>query len=310
MIYQSLLNAGMFVIAIPIRATTDPNALSGADLQKFCAVNSFIASFCANASGMLLIDVNPTYLDFSTGKAQSKYLLDGIHDIQLGAMTMAQLLANAISPLIPTTDDLFMHVNDLFDLTNNVTGNLIANGLLQTGTGGPVGTLANGATGTVPDQWTGYRGSATSATTLAFSLVADPSLTNLNRTRMTIGGTADGVRLILQQSLSTANWVVGDTLSAETACTWNIATGGMTSIGLHLVYFDSSSNVLDETFDGDPNNLWHDMPVGMGTVVYRTDPLKIPPNTAQINVDVTLQVPATGAVAATVDWSRFSVRKV
>jgi lysophospholipase L1-like esterase len=310
MIYQSLLNAGMFVIAIPIMATAAPNALSGANLQKFCSVNSFIASFCANTSGMLMIDVNPTYLDFSTGQAQSNYLLDGIHDVQLGAMTMARLLANTISPLIPTTDDLFMHVGDVFNLTNNITGNLIANGLLQTGTGGPVGTLANGATGTVPDQWTGYRGSATSATTLAFSLVADPSLTNLNRTRMTIGGTADGVRLILQQSLSAANWVVGDTLTAEAACTWNIATGGMTSIGLHIVCFDSSSTFLDETFDGDPNNLWHDMPVGMGTVVYRTDPLKIPANTAQINVDVTLQVPATGAVAATVDWSRFSVRKV
>jgi lysophospholipase L1-like esterase len=312
MIYQSLLNAGMFVIAIPIRATGSSGfpgqGLSGNNLLLFSAVNRFIANFCANTSGMLMVDVNPSYLDFSSGWMQPQYTLDGVHDTQQGAMLMGQLLANTISPLIPTTDDAFMHRGDLFNATNNVTGNLITNGLLEVTTGG---TLANGATGTVPDQWTGFRSSATSTTTLAFSQVADPSLTNLNRTRMTVGGTADGVKLFLQSSLNAANWAVGDTLTAEAACTWNVTMGGMTSIGLQIVCFDSSfQTVLDETFDGITDNLWRDMPVGTGTVVYRTDPLKIPASTAHINIAAILLVPATGPVAATVDWSRISVRKV
>jgi len=304
-IYTALIKAGIFVVAIPVRVVGTSAAYNAAQLQKFASFNSYITKFCAANSGIMLLDINPTYLDFSTGLGQSSLMLDDIHDNQLGAMTFGWLVASTLAPLTTPRDDRFMHVGDVYDATNNVTGNLLPNGLLA----GSAANALNGATGSLPTTWYGERQNNSGTLTLAFSKVSDATLTNLTRSRMTIGGTADLNQALLLQEAS--GWAVGDTITGLCDVSWNITSGSVLGIGLRVVCEDAGYTPIDETWDGYYPGSGGSMPTGTDhPVVLRTDPLVIPANTAHVYIQGVVQSGASGAIAATVDWGRISLRKV
>jgi len=310
-IYQSLLVAGIFVIAVPIRSTTTPSGgippLSATQKAQQGYINNAIKAFCAANSGITYFDVNPSFIDWATGDAlaanvsvdqSNGHILDGIHDSPQGAYLFGAGLATVINGLVPARDDRFTLLADTYDPTNNPTGNLLSNGLMA----GIGGTVLSGGTGTVPTGWFGDP----QGLTVAFGNPAYSGYTNLTKTSMAISGTAASQFPALFSPAS--GWSVGDTVIAEVEADWNI-TSNIASIGLTIDMEDNQGHLISQTRDGYISGLGN-WPTGIGSAVFRTNPFVIPANTAFMNLIGRVYTPGSGTVAAVVNWARGSMRKI
>lgn len=304
-IYDALLQRGTFVVAIPLRVHGSAAPQSADVILQASALNRLIVEYARTKAGMLAIDVNPLYLDFSTGQAISTYLRDGIHDNQPSAKAMGRFVADAISAAIPAFDDRFSVIGDTYDATKNPRGNLLANGLFA-GTGGGV---ANGASGTVAASWSLQR-NANSGASMVGSKQSVAGYTNLESQRITVGDTSDGTGGVLASEDLITNVSEGDVLEAETQASWNLSTGDMIGIGLNLVYYNAGFGIVTQTFDGyfSPSN--GALPAGTDSVIFKTEPLVVPAGVSHIYLAGSLQPPASGSPSGTIDFSRASVRKV
>jgi lysophospholipase L1-like esterase len=166
-IYQALISAGIYVIALPIRVTgafpqTPPSppvpVMSATQQAQQAYINTWIKNFCATTAGITYVDVNLPFIDYSvtgiaTSVAHYAYLTatDQVHDTPEGAMVTAQAVQSFLNTIVPARDDRFTLLGDVFSATNNPTGNLIPNGLMT----GINGTLGNEAQGYVPSGWHG-----------------------------------------------------------------------------------------------------------------------------------------------------------
>jgi hypothetical protein len=308
-IYDSLRLAGIFVVAIPIRCCNSPNSFTGVPLLQQGYLNNWIKNYWRTYSGGVFIDINYNYLDFSTGNAQAIYLRDGIHDNVTSAILMGQTLANVINGLVPAMDDRFSLLGDVYDATNNLSGNLLTNGLMA----GSGGTILNGATGTPPTSWRGYRSASGGTSTAAFSVTSYPSVSNLQKATMTLGGTADGRLCLLDQQFHNTNFAAGDTIVFEVEVDWNISTANIYGIFAALNFQNVSFTLLASSYDGfyQVNSAYGVYPTGTGSVVLRTDPFVAPAATYYLDpqVGVVLANDAS-AVNAVVNVARASLRKV
>lgn len=304
-IYDALLQRGTFIVAIPMRVHGSAAPQSADVVLQASALNRLIVEYARSKSGMLVVDVNPLYLDFSTGQAIAGYLRDGIHDNQPSAKAMGRFVADAISAAIPAFDDRMSVLGDTYHATKNPRGNLLANGLFS-GTGGGV---ANGASGTVAGFWSLQR-NANSGASMAGSKQTVAGYTNLESQRVTVGGTSDGTGAVLASEDLIANVSQGDVLEAEMQASWNLSTADMIGIGLNLVYYNAGFGIVTQTFDGYFSASNGALPSGSDSVIFKTEPLVVPAGVSHIYLAGTLQPPASGSPSGTIDFLRASVRKV
>ncbi|WP_158671925.1 SGNH/GDSL hydrolase family protein [Bradyrhizobium guangdongense] len=304
-IYDELLQHGAFVPAILMRVHGSAAPQSADVVFQASALNRLIIEYARSRSSMLVIDLNPLYLDFATGQAISDFLRDGIHDNQPSAKAGGRVIADGVSAAIPAFDDRFSVLGDTYDAVKNPRGNLLANGLLS-GTGGGV---ANGASGTVAASWSLQR-NANSGASAAGSKQAVAGYTNLEAQRITIGGTSDGTGLVLASEDLITNVSEGDVLQAEMQASWNLSTADIIGIGLNLVYYNAGFGIVTQTWDGyfSPSN--GALPSGSDSVIFKTEPLAVPSGVSHIFLAGAVQAPASGSPSGTIDFSRASVRKV
>lgn len=307
-IMDGLLANGTSVFLIPIMwksATASP--AFGADLQKQCgSINKFLLDYARSHRGVVISNVNPSMLDFSTGYAQDIYLRDGLHHNQMGAMVAGKVHADRLKPLLIDSDSLFASLGDVYDPAKNPAGNLLANGILA----GTSGSKVNGATGNVPTSWRLFRSASGGTVTLAGSKSANSVYPTLEDAIMTIGGTADGVTCILDQEVADANISVGDVVYAECEVDFAFTTGTFGAIGLMVSAKDSGFASLASADDGNMNSSNGRLPEGAsGVVTLRTPLMTVPPGYAYRSVALQVLTPPSGACAATVKVRRMSLRK-
>lgn len=304
-VYDSLIANGTFVVAIPIRMTRGAYEKTGDELLQLCAINNAIVEYARGKAGILVVDPNPTIIDFATGIARSDYLRDGLHDNPASAKALGTLVANAISALLPARVDRFALLGDVYHATKNPRGNLLPNGLMD-GTGG---AAFNGVTGNVANYWAAFRNNDAGTLTVAASKVANAAGTNLYKQRLTFGGTADSndARL-LNSVLIGANLAVGDVVYAECELDYNLTAANIPAVALRLSAEADDYSLLRAYYDAGSASLA--LPAGTGSLILRTEPMTIPLTTHHVNFDIVFNAPASGTPTAVIDVGRCSLRKV
>jgi hypothetical protein len=231
-------------------------------------------------------------------------LFDGIHPSPIGAAKIAQVLVNVLNTLAPAADDRFTILGDTYDAANNVTGNLLGNGLL-TGTGGQ---NVNGASGVIPSGW--YAGAFNTTTmTSAWSQPAYAGYTNLTRSSAVLGGTADSVAMYFTSDAT--GWATGDAVYAEAEIEFNLTTANIAGIALRVIGLDTGFATTFLATDGYRTGAGN-LPTGATyATVMRTDPVLVAPGTNSVSCGVQIDSDGLGgAVSGTLNIARVSLRKV
>jgi len=306
-IFSQALKNGMQVITEGVRTCSGANALTGDVLLQAVALNSWMKEYCLATPGMKFIDPNPVYIDYTSGNAKSGYLRDGLHDNQQSAHDYGLYVANFLSPYLPRQDQSFTWLGDVYDSVKNPRGNLLTNGCLN-GTGG---TLLNGATGTTPTGWRGYRSTPAATHTAAFAVGTDSANVLLPRCALTLGGTGDVNSSILDQQLDiTSVSSAGDVVFAQAEIDLTCASG-FVSFYLSLQIQDASYTQLIAATDG-----W--ISAGNGTLgvvtgekyYLRTDPIVVPAGFKYAQVSIVAVPQQSGTPSAVIGIERVSLRKV
>lgn len=273
--------------------------------------NDYIFSRHDPARGVYVTDPTPAWLDYSVGYGpRTNFTYDGLHPSALGAYWIAKAKADVLNQLLPAYETLFANSDNVWN-ADNPTGNLVANGLLT----GSVATSSNGATGNVPTSWTGTRGGSGQNMSVAFSKVANSSISGLDWAAMTLGGTsnADGSSTgVLRQDFSLTGTPVaaGDLVEAFA----DVEISGQSNVqGVQmLLRLISSGNydVYDGSF-GNGSSLV--IPEGITVSgVMRTPRLVAPSGTitgARFDLSA-IGGPNTNAVAGLVKFGRVLVKRV
>lgn len=303
-IITTLKNAGIFVIVDAILAHSGGQALSGTPLLQQCFINKWLANLCRLTPGTYYFDANPILIDFATGNAQAGYLQDGINPTQVGTILIGQALASVINGLVPSNQDHFTLLGDLYDAVNNPAGNLLGHGLLD-GSGGETG---NGATGTVPTGWGASRVANSGTVTLVLSAAADSSYVNLNKCRLTFGGVADGNggQIIQQKTLSPPT--AGQYVWGACDVVPNLTTANMGTIYLKVAFLNSGYGYIAASQDGYDNS-YGDLPAGFATPFsLRTEPLLVPASATYLQYEFHATPDTSGSLTAAVDVERCECR--
>lgn len=317
-IITALMNAGIYVILVPVRIFGSGYDWAGHPLllRQVSYLNQWMKTFCENNTGATYWDVNPLFLDFSTGYAQDDLLSadpsDGhVHDSTRGAQLRGLSAWNLISSLFPARDSRFMLLGDKYDATYNPTGNLLPNGLFA-GTGGSA-YAPSGATGQVADNWTVVGGGG-SVSPVA-SKTAYAGYLGLDKQTITLSGPADGKTCLFFPSNPLSNWSVGDTVVAEVEVDWNITSGQVLAV-YALLAAQSGGNLAWDGADtgyGELNSggAYRGGDIGQ-SIVLRLEPVTIAAGVTAIDFSCGIKVGPlnSGTVGVTVNWARASLRKV
>ena len=158
-IYDALLGAGICVIAIPILPKSDA-AQSTTKQAQLNRVNTWIRRYCFNSTDkIILADPFESLVDYTltTGvpigghaNGTTAMTTDGVHPTKRGAWLIGKTIIDALGSRISPIKLIQYNTNDIYDATNNPTGNLLANGLFT----GTTGTDGQGASGDFGTGWT------------------------------------------------------------------------------------------------------------------------------------------------------------
>lgn len=326
-IYTSLLNIGSLVVAIMVTPRQTPNNVTSAQDLQARALNRWIRRFAATQGRMFVYDPRTTNFVNATGDGlRAGYNSDGLHPNAQGAYVYANGLWTLLKTIVPNTSDLghrWIDPVDLHDATNNLTGNLVTNGLMTTTTGGTIGTNNQSKlTGTIPSgfscNWTDVA-SAYPAGTLVASVVARSdglpgNLAQIVATALTTtGGTgASGKLQFFQQFNFPTDAVVGDTY--EGICLVNVnATTGFAGAQLDIGISDGNGGTLFATCMGNYTNSAGN-PQGTYSLVLKTPRIQVQAQAGAtqrvMNVAVELYNDGTVTGAWTAQVSEICVRKV
>jgi len=152
-LFEIFASAGIKVIALTILTSGTTRWPSGGGLRvKAAQVNAMSREYIKTVEGIYLLDWNEDYMDFSNqnGIPIAGYSSDNVHFSFQGAFAFAQQLASFMNTLLPSTDKDYSSPDDLFDSSDNVTGNIFPNPYLV----GTAGTAGTGVTGDVADDLT------------------------------------------------------------------------------------------------------------------------------------------------------------
>jgi lysophospholipase L1-like esterase len=200
--------AGMTVV---IEAEVGGNTMNTAALVgQVNDLNARLYEYAERTPGVHLHDARPVVLQptFSDTALQFKtgHSYDGTHVSGRGGLYWGESLAALLGPVIPAR--MMTLGRNRAELPGNGRRHLALNPLFATATGG---VLVNGATGTVPGNWNGYRSNTSS--TVAFSTQADASGFG-NNAIVDFTAVAQGDQARLFQDIGTSNWQAGDVVEA------------------------------------------------------------------------------------------------
>lgn len=320
-IYQQLGAAGIRVVALTIIPRSAWSSLTAPQIAARrlvqMAVNTWIRKYNVNVafpgSNMYPIIVcDPTLYMVDVTSSVGNPLLgmldtDGLHPNPTGAYWMGYALTQTMASYIPigTVWD-YQDPADLYDVTNNPTGNLLANGMML----GSGGTIVTGVTGVVADSWSSQRSGGTNITAVCSKLGTAIDGTAGSAQRVVASTTGAGVAeefIYIHQDIST-NFQAGDVVEASCQIAVSSISVNLVGVDLNLRVTGqaTSYNYHDlEKFD----NTRPSVTVNHAGVLL-TQRLTIPVGATAVVGRVEIDMDATQTGSVTVDIGRFVMRKI
>jgi lysophospholipase L1-like esterase len=268
-IYAQLVGAGHRVIVVPIlpRAYdgSGDTGLSTSNVRAILRINQWIRRYCRDNIGMYLADPTLNWVDLTsatgypipaTVKSSASYTnnsnswtYDGLHPTPAGAQWVGKAISTHLIDLYPVADTRLQSTADLYDATDNPTGNLLANGLFNTASGGTAGT---GASGTVVGSFTVNRYVGSNGTVVAsVTTENNDNGTTYNAQTLaldtTVSGTTETWRMF-QQIFS--NYAEGDEVYGE--CEITVTSPPSAAVAVLTLQVDdgiTTAKVMSETTD-------------------------------------------------------------
>lgn len=220
--YSALLNAGIIVVAIPI---TPRSTGTSAQRLKMNRVNDWIRRRRLGTRNLHVLDLTEILGD-QAWSPLANYTYDGLHPQHLGAYYMGKALAGLITSIIPVAPAQAVNSLDVYDATDNPTGNLLPNGIIS-GTGGSVGTFSGQMATSFFTNSVNLYGSAVA---LSKSTMADgKAAQRIQWSGAYTGGTP---AFQISSNATVGNISIGDTV--ELSCEIEVAAGAACNVSLTL----------------------------------------------------------------------------
>jgi lysophospholipase L1-like esterase len=311
----------VIVLPMPPRAGSVLTAAQVKAQQRFY---NYQREFCLKYRGYLFCDYLGYWLDQTSATSvplSGMVKADNLHPTNIGAYYMGKALADLINPLLPTRPTAVLPNADIYDSTNNPTGNLLYSGAtnygLLAGTGGTQTANANltYAGGGSSAGSTFVRGTATSVCTV--TLDKENPRTDAGRAsgeRQTIqiaantGGGADEVYNFrftpALADVAAGDWYYGEAIIEVTGAPVNVS-----AVEFYLLETRPSNS--QTAIDGAMNSSLAGVLASVtNTYVYRTPPIQRQSDATalQANIRARLKTDA-GAASITFKVGDMVVRK-
>lgn len=238
--YNMCQAQGAIVIAVKILSHTFAQWNGAANQLKAIQVNRWIDQQKLLRNGFYVVDTSDVYDDPTASHWQPKTNYvdsgDNVHSTLWGAYQVGNKIATVINTLFPDWRLTMRNVDDVYDATNNPSGNLLPN-VQFAGTGG---TLSGGPTGSIATGWTALGQSLLgSAMACSKSTYTDGRVSQV----VTISGSANGSlgKAQLEQDVTAANVNAGDTLEAQIDVSWGVTTN-IAGVHMYLQTTESGTN--------------------------------------------------------------------
>lgn len=322
-IYNALLTQGSWVVALLITPRSDVSATT-AWKQQFAYVNRWIRRFAATRGRVICVDMRNTAFTGTDGNNASGVTSDNLHPNAAGAYYFANQIWTQCQQFVEKADIHFpIDTFDTYDSVNNVTGNMMANGLFATTSGGTIGTNTQTAlTGTIPGSWSStFTGAGSAYTGTLVASVQNRSdglqgkLFQAVATAFTgTGGGAQDKLQIFQQINFPTGLAVGDTVEGVCLCNIN-ATTGLSGVDVDIGISDGNGGTLFATGMGPYTNS-HGWFQGNYSLVLKTPRIQVQAaagatqRVIQLFANIYPDTSATGPAAFTVQLGNMSFRKV
>ena len=149
--YATLKSSGISVIRTGIIPRTGGLAFTTAQANVAQCVNEYDRRYAegTNTSYFTFVDLDPYVIDYAqtTWTIKTGYIAsDNVHPSSIGGSVMGNAIAQVINQVVPNWRSASVVPGDVYDVTNNPSGNLLAYGGM-TGTAGNVITCTGTAVG-------------------------------------------------------------------------------------------------------------------------------------------------------------------
>ena len=323
-----LRQKGMTPIILPPTARSGA-VLTASQIRFQQQLYNYQREFCRKNAGYLFCDYLGYWLDqtsVSSVPLAGMVKADNLHPTAIGAYYMGKALADLINPLLPPLPTNVLPNADIFNATDNFTGNLLySSGLnrgILLGTGGTETANANltytggGTGGGLAAGMTFLRGTATSVCTV----------TNTKENPRTDAGRASGERQVIQIAASTgggadevynlrftpalADVAAGEWYYGE--CSMEVSVAPTNVMALEFYVLETRPSNSQTSIDLALNSsLAGVLPTVTWSGVMRTPPIKRTSDASalQINIRARLKTDA-GAAGITFKVGDLALRKV
>lgn len=298
-IYDSLKDIGCTVIAVPILGRSGAAALTSAGRARGHKINAWIRRQADARENFYVADCGLVFDDLaSTAWAEkSGYTPDGIHPNAIGGLPIAQRVALILNTLYPDWLIPVANQNDLYDATDNLSGNLCGNGLFVGGS-----TVATGWSSDTSQMSGGVA-------TLSKSTMSDgrPAQQIDFSGSYTAGSNR---QYVLSYPLPFGSMATGDQL--ESWC--EVEASGLVGVAsASIIQYTTESGVLKSVRDGYNRDFTISLP-GTWSGIMRTPrrTLEANPTSSTLELRVHFLSPAAGsqAIAGMIKLASAATRKV
>jgi lysophospholipase L1-like esterase len=318
-IWNSLLNSGKIVIAIPPLPRSLSTPAADANRNMLLRMSNWVKSQqWANIKNFYVIDVSADYGEASSvtwsPKSAAGVTYDGLHPAQLGGFLISRKIAAFLNTMYANAVSRAAFVADVYDAVYNPNGNLISGGAF-TGTGGTgAGQQTSTWAGTIATNWSTWfnspysGGSALSGLTVTGS--ASTSADGVPQQVLTFSGSYTGdvgsYFGIRQSPTNYSSFKLGDIVEASIEIDWNSAGAIQPHSGVELRFISTIGGTTFICADGSSNNAACDWNYNY-TATLRTPPMLITAQPTALQFTCYL-VPSQGAAAFSGSASSLTYR--
>lgn len=300
-------DAGVKVVLLTVLARNISSWPSGSSQRKKANwVNQKTRDYFKDKKNVVVHDWNQDWVDVTStdGNPMTAYDEDGIHFATRGGYRVGKgLWDRTLSKLLPLGHSRVTSPDDKFDAIDNPYGLLNSNPFM-TGTGG---TVSAPNTGTAPTGYAVERNSGTACSAVASIVSNGVHDGNALRLVFTLSGTADEVFYVRTSPADTTHSLGGKWVQPFVTVKTNTAADTIKCIKLVLIDQNNTNN-RSESFREIGTFYYPAEAIATGQIVGR--PIKLSAASTTLRLRVEIHVNGAGAVAPSIELSKFGVRQI
>ncbi len=316
-IYERIISTGASVVAMTILPRANAG-ITAAQRNRLMRVNNWIRETAYSRQNILLCDTFFAFADpaSSTSDPVTGYTSDGLHPTAIGARVVGNELYKVLNPIAPISSRMVCGQADTFDSTNNPTGNMLVNGMLQTVSA----TSGTGYAGNNPSNFAIQRIVGTATWTGSAVARSDGYPGNWYRAAIT-GGTLATEQFEFRQNVTGpaaggTMYQIGDSLYGEIE--FNVTVSGATAyinqLCVQVTEYDRDGNAVMSSAsvykNGTDKQLASNYTGVARTPVFVTTGSAGSGASQRCTISVQVVFDGTVSGAVTIDMARISLRKV